>query len=138
MPNRITPRVVFVPNPNFLPAIGDIAGVRAARACDRVGERVKVLLNSGGTGEDVGAAGRRVSSPGDPPVSQSGDLAASQTTRGPITSGDKRIAASGSDEIKALFLQMGRANMEPRPYQFRALLDSRTAVLKSFEADKKL
>ncbi len=122
----------FVRNPNHLEAIRQLCAQRVVVAADKVTDRVKLLLNEPGIGEHYRGNPRASSVPGDPPTSQTGELAASQTTRGPVIKPTDVVAASGSDEIKAFWLQVGTVFIAPRPYMLRALLESWAQVLASF------
>lgn len=123
----------FVRNPRHLDAIRRLAGVRVTIAAGKVSDRVRVLLNEPGLGERHGGEPNPPSLPGDPPTSQSGELAESQTARGPKQRQDGVAAASGSDLPRSLWLQIGTARIEPRPYMNRALLDSKAEVLEAMK-----
>lgn len=124
-----TARRGFVRNPAHLVAIRRLAGQRVRAGAEVVTQEVRALLDEPGLGEQHPGEPRPASLPGDPPTSQTGDLARSQTTRGPRIRPTDVVAASGSDEIKAFWLQIGTSRIAPRPYMRRALLASKSGVL---------
>lgn len=122
----------FQANPKHLEAIRERAAACAVRAADAVTQRVQQMLDRPGDGADHPGEPRQSSAPGKPPTSQSGELAASQRTFGPVINSGGAIAASGSDNFKARLLQVGTAQIAPRPYMLPALHAARHDVLDAF------
>lgn len=122
----------FRRNPEHLQAIQRIAGERALRGAESVTRTVVRTLSHSGTGVEHHGLPRRSSQPGEPPVSQSGSLAASHQAAGPVRDGLNVLAASVTHDRRARFLQLGTASIAPRPYMLRSLLESRSDVLEAF------
>lgn len=122
----------FRRNPAHLQAIQQIAGQRALRGADAVTQTVLRTLSHSGTGVEHRGLPRRSSQPGEPPVSQTGSLAASHQAIGPVRDGINVVAACGTTDIRSRFLQLGTASIAPRPYMLRSLLESQPEVLKAF------
>jgi hypothetical protein len=131
-PPRNSPAKGFERNPAHLQAIRRIAAERVVRAADKVTQRTRALL--GGPGSGIYHPGNAVpaSAPGEPPARQSGSLEASQTTRGPVHTPRGVTAASGTDDVRGKFLQLGTAQIRPRPYSLRGLIESERDVLAAF------
>ena len=122
----------FVRNRRHLWAIRRIAAERLMLATEKVTQRAKHLLSQPGAGIHHPGNPAPSSLPGEPPARQSGTLAESQTTRGPVHRRSGVTAASGSDDPRAATLQLGTNTTRPRPYALRALTESRQDVLAAF------
>lgn len=123
----------FRRNPRHLAAVREIAAGRVLLAADRITATTRTLLQQPGSGVQHRGQPRRSSAPGQPPTSQTGLLAASQRSYGPVVRPTSVVAASGSDYWKeAVFVQVGTAKAAPRPYMLPGLLASQRDVLEAF------
>lgn len=122
----------FTRNPSFEPELHRDIAARTKRAIGKVHQQAVSLLQSPGSGQQYSAYSHPSSAPGDPPVSQSGELEASLAVSGPHDNGSEIEAAVGTPLIKGFFLEAGTANRAPRPFLRPALEMSRGAIMDEF------
>lgn len=120
----------FQRNPNFVPAVTAVAARRIERAAGVVRDRARSMMDPAGDGQLHDGDRKRASAPGEPPVSQTGELSDSLRTYGPIIKTDQVVAAMGTDLFRLWFLEVGTAHMAPRPLLYPALMASRDDVLR--------
>lgn len=107
-------------NPNFNKILDNAEKKGLIFAADFLVDKIKEKLNSSGG----------ISSPGESPRKQSGDLYNSiQTNTSEISAKRVRI---GSDEDYAAAQEGGTADLAPRPYLRPGFRDNKAGVIKAF------
>lgn len=119
-------------NPEFMPALRREVSDRVGRSINHIQTEAEMLLEAPGSGEHYPGLPRRSSAPGEPPVTQFGELEESLGVSPTRETTQTISAAMGSPLVKARFLEAGTSIREPRPFLLPALLGSRDAVMRIF------
>ena len=121
----------FRRNPHFLDQIEDTATRRLAIAAEGVRQEVVSLIEEPKSGVQHASLPNPSSEPGDPPASQSGELAESIRVDGPIISQDMIEAHINTPLFKGRVLEGGLASLAARPFLRPGLMGSRHRVMKA-------
>lgn len=121
----------FRRNPEFLDQIKARASRRLVVAAEGVRQEVVGLIEQPKSGVEYRSLPRPSSEPGEPPASQSGELAESIRVDGPIVSDDMIEAHINTPLFKGRVLEGGLASLAPRPFLRPGLMGSRNRVMKT-------
>jgi hypothetical protein len=120
--------MTFRRNPEFMASVKGRFAQRLTRAGEKTRDNIVSLIEEPKDGPQYPGVPNRSSEPGQPPASQSGELAESIRVDGPVIDDDQVAVHVNSPLFKARLLEAGTVSLAPRPFMLPGLLSSENDI----------